>query len=98
MFRSLCWPARTHVRIRYAFVVASLIACQALAVSSAVAQEADRDLRRFTVTAGLGNPMGWVGVQGETYFSRERLSGFLGLGYTPELEATTRAVRRLPPA
>lgn len=39
--------------------------------------------RRFTVTAGLGNPFGWVGAQGEVYFAREHLSAFVGLGYTP---------------
>lgn len=87
MFRSLRWPARTHVRVRYAFVAAFLIACQALAAPPAMAQEMTRDLRRFTLTAGLGNPMGWVGAQGEAYFARERLSGFLGLGYTPEFGA-----------
>lgn len=39
--------------------------------------------RRFTVSAGLGNPFGWVGAQGEVYFAREILSAFVGLGYAP---------------
>jgi len=30
--------------------------------------------------------MGWFGFNGEAYFARERLSGFLGLGYTPALD------------
>ena len=42
--------------------------------------------RIATVTAGLGNTMGWLGVQGERYFARERLSAFLGLGYSPVID------------
>jgi hypothetical protein len=42
--------------------------------------------RVATVTAGIGNNMGWLGVQGERYFARERLSAFLGLGYTPSVD------------
>jgi hypothetical protein len=37
-----------------------------------------------TLTGGVGNAMGWFGVQGERYFSQGRLSAFGGLGYTPE--------------
>lgn len=88
MFRTSCWPVLARIRARFDLVltVALLTACQTLAVPSAVAQETERDLRRFTLTAGLGNPMGWVGAQGEAYFAREHLSAFLGLGYTPEFE------------
>lgn len=39
-----------------------------------------------TLTAGVGNAMGWFGVQAERYFAQERLSGFLGAGYTPSLD------------
>jgi hypothetical protein len=42
--------------------------------------------RVATVTAGIGNVMGWFGVNGERYFARERLSGFVGLGYTPSID------------
>ena len=42
--------------------------------------------RRFTLTSGLGNSMGWIGAQGEAYFVRDRLSLFGGLGYTPEID------------
>jgi hypothetical protein len=49
------------------------------------AQETDGE-RIATVTAGIGNTMGWLGLQGERYFARERLSAFLGLGYTPSLD------------
>jgi hypothetical protein len=49
-------------------------------------QEATDPRRIATVTAGLGNTMGWLGVQGERYFARERLSAFLGLGYTPSID------------
>jgi hypothetical protein len=49
-------------------------------------QEATAPQRIATVTAGIGNTMGWLGVQGERYFAHERLSAFLGLGYTPSID------------
>ena len=45
------------------------------------AQEA-APLRVVTVTAGVGNAMGWLGAQGERYFGPDRLSAFVGAGYT----------------
>jgi hypothetical protein len=42
--------------------------------------------RHATVTLGVGNAMGWLGGQGEYYMAHERLSAFLGLGYTPWIE------------
>ena len=42
--------------------------------------------RMVTVTAGVGNAMGWFGVQGERYFLDERISIVAGLGYTPHME------------
>ena len=38
--------------------------------------------RKVTAIAGIGNAMGWFGIQGERYFARERFSVFAGLGYT----------------
>ncbi len=38
--------------------------------------------RRFTMLAGVGNAMGWLGAQGERYFRNGRFSAFGGLGYT----------------
>jgi hypothetical protein len=58
-------------------------------VSSAAAQDtaAAREPRRIaTLTVGLGNSMGWFGVQGERYFGPGRLSAFLGAGYTPAVD------------
>src|ERR687898_117764 len=61
-----------------------------LAPLSAAAQDSaatPRIPRRVaTLTAGLGNVMGWFGLHGEGYFARERLSGFVGLGYTPSVD------------
>ena len=42
--------------------------------------------RSVTVTAGVGNAMGWFGAQGEHYLGDERVSLFVGLGYTPRLD------------
>jgi hypothetical protein len=48
---------------------------------------ADRPLERgATLTAGLGNTLGWFGAQGEKYFGGSRFSGFLGAGYTPSID------------
>ena len=43
-------------------------------------------LRVVTVTAGIGNAMGWFGAQGERYFGPDHLSAFIGVGYTPSLD------------
>jgi len=42
--------------------------------------------RVISLTAGVGNAMGWFGAQGERYLADERLSIFVGLGYTPSLD------------
>lgn len=39
-----------------------------------------------TVTAGVGNAMGWLGLQAERYFVHGRVSAFGGLGYTPSAD------------
>lgn len=46
--------------------------------------------RIVSLTAGIGNSMGWFGVQGERYLADERLSIFVGLGYAPRLERGDR--------
>ncbi|MCI0372270.1 MAG: hypothetical protein L0214_13085 [candidate division NC10 bacterium] len=42
--------------------------------------------RLVSLTAGVGNAMGWFGAQGERYLLDERLSIFVGLGYTPQID------------
>jgi hypothetical protein len=42
--------------------------------------------RLISVTAGVGNAMGWFGAQGEHYLGDERVSVFVGLGYTPRFD------------
>jgi hypothetical protein len=42
--------------------------------------------RRYTATAGVGNSMGWFGVQGERYMLDERISIFAGVGWVPSLD------------
>jgi hypothetical protein len=63
----------------------------ALAISSPLVAQTWSDSRpigqrRYTATAGVGNSLGWFGVQGERYLLDERLSIFLGVGYTPSVE------------
>ena len=57
-----------------------------LAVPCSLPAEAAAPLRVVTVTAGIGNAMGWLGAQGERYFGPDRLSAFVGAGYTPSLD------------
>jgi hypothetical protein len=52
----------------------------------AMADSTRAPLRVATLTAGIGNAMGWFGLQGERYFSGDRLSAFLGVGYTPSVD------------
>lgn len=42
-------------------------------------------LRSSSVLAGIGNSMGWMGLQGEKYLRSDRVSLFGGLGYTPSV-------------
>ena len=58
----------------------------ARAPDSAPSTRASDRPRTMTITPGLGNAMGWLGVQGERYFRGDRLSVFLGLGYTPAVD------------
>ena len=46
----------------------------------------ESERRQVTAVAGVGNDMGWLGVGAEFYFSGGRLSGFGGIGYTPEID------------
>ena len=42
-------------------------------------------MRSTSFLAGVGNAMGWLGVQGEKYLGSGRVSLFGGLGYTPSV-------------
>jgi hypothetical protein len=42
--------------------------------------------RFFTLTAGIGNSHGGIGLQAEKYLANTRLSVFAAVGYTPEEE------------
>ena len=57
-----------------------------LVAPSHMSAQAAAPLRTFTVTAGVGNAMGWLGAQGERYFGPDRLSAFVGAGYTPSMD------------
>ena len=46
--------------------------------------------RLMTLTAGVGNAMGYFGVQGERYVLDERVSIYAGVGYTPREERGER--------
>ena len=57
-----------------------------LVIPRSMPAQASDPLRVVTVTAGVGNAMGWYGAQGERYFGPDRLSAFVGAGYTPSLD------------
>ena len=57
-------------------------------VQSEAQANADNPLtsRSVTVTVGVGQSMGWLGVQGERYLQSARFSVFGAVGYLPESE------------
>ena len=57
-----------------------------LLTPQAMRAQAPAPLRVVTVTAGVGNAMGWFGAQGERYFRPGRVSAFVGAGWTPSLD------------
>ena len=64
----------------------ALLLLVAGAPESLIGHDAPAPQRIATLTAGLGNTMGWLGLQGERYFAHERLSAFVGLGYTTSID------------
>jgi hypothetical protein len=56
--------------------------------SALAAQTGAPGARNVTLLAGVGNAMGWYGLQAERYF-RDRFSVFAGLGYTPAYYGTS---------
>ena len=67
-------------------LLASTVLVLLLAPRAAGGQEPRATARVASLTAGVGNVMGWFGVHGEGYFAHERLSAFVGLGYTPSID------------
>lgn len=65
-----------------AVVVLLLATCAA----AASAQSAPAP-RVVSVLGGVGNTMGWLGLQGERYLANERVSLVVGAGYTPAIDA-----------
>lgn len=53
-----------------------------LLVPRSLPAQAAAPVRTVTVTAGVGNSMGWYGAQAERYFGPDRFSAFIGAGYT----------------
>ena len=80
---------RIGSRFRHPLVSTVMLAAALAAPTRAVAQAASPEIAEplVTVTAGLGNAMGWLGMQGERYLAHGLLSVFGGLGYTPKVDA-----------
>ena len=70
--------------MRSMLVLLGGLAVPALAWSQAAPRDSLPRPRSFTLAAGVGNAMGWFGLQGEKYVARSRVSVFAGLGYTPQ--------------
>lgn len=45
-----------------------------------------QDFPKVSLVGGIGNSLGWLGIQGERHFEKGRWSCFVGMGYTPEGE------------
>jgi hypothetical protein len=76
---------RSRHRLVSTLTLAAVLAAPARAVAQAGSPEIAEPL--VTVTAGLGNAMGWLGIQGERYLNHGLLSVFGGLGYMPKVDA-----------
>jgi hypothetical protein len=74
---------RPRLNMRYGICSAILFL---LLVPRSMPAQAATPLRVVTVTAGVGNAMGWYGAQAERYFGPDRLSAFVGAGYTLSLD------------
>jgi hypothetical protein len=68
------------------FTLLVLLCAPGAAAGQESAPAARIPTRVASLTAGIGNVMGWFGLHGERYFARERVSGFVGLGYTPSVD------------
>ena len=68
--------------MRSLMILALAVVPLAQADAQAVAESAAP--RSTTVTSGIGNSMGWLGLQAERYLQRERFSVFGGIGYLPK--------------
>jgi len=66
---------RSLIMLAFALVLPAQAEAQALAETPAA--------RLTSVTAGFGNSMGWLGLQGERYLRSDRFSVFGGIGYVP---------------
>ena len=79
----------SHIARRYHRVATLLVLALSLPTSADSQQPAAPFMqpapRAMTLTAGLGNAMGWLGAQAERYVRAERVGLFAGLGYTPAL-------------
>jgi hypothetical protein len=77
--------SRSRLLLARTLLLAAALATPAPAEAQAAPGEIAEPV--VTVTAGIGNAMGWLGAQAERYFTHGRLSVFGGLGYTPSIDA-----------
>lgn len=63
-----------------------LLAGPSLALGQAADSAPTASTRSFTLVAGSGNAMGWLGLAGEKYVASDRMSVFGGLGYTLQVD------------
>jgi hypothetical protein len=68
--------------MRSLMILALAVVPPAQAEAQAVAESTAP--RSMTVTSGIGNSMGWLGLQAERYLQSERFSVFGGIGYLPK--------------
>jgi len=66
--------------------VAASLAIGLLCIAPCARAEPSLSPPKFSVTGGVGNSLGWFGVQAEPYFGDGRFSIFGGLGYAPPLD------------
>ena len=72
---------RGSVKVLRQIFVAALVISMLTSTGRVAAQESPR----VSVLAGFGNTFGWIGGQVEGYAGQGRISGFVGIGYMPNL-------------
>lgn len=70
-------------KARSVVLMAAGLLLPAVPGAAQTSEKAPPTARDYTVAAGVGNALGWLGVRAEAYLSGDRLSAFAGLGYTP---------------
>src|SRR5687768_14627344 len=67
-------------------MMASVVIASLSLAAPSTGQEPHPGAPAFSLTGGVGNSLGWLGVQGERHLAEGRFSIFAGVGYAPPFD------------